>query len=72
MKVHFGDVNVSHLMEQQNERITYYEFHPVNSLLFGEVLKTRIVLEGSCSLLEPGLKGWRENRLCQSHPRTKQ
>ena len=56
-QMHLGEMDVPHLVKQQNERIPDHEFHSGNSLLLGEVLETGIVLEHSCSRLDPGLKG---------------
>jgi hypothetical protein len=56
-QVHFGYMYVPHFVEQQNQRISHHEFHPVYSLLLREVLETGIVLERWCSRFDPGLKG---------------
>jgi hypothetical protein len=54
-QVHFGYMRVSHFVEQQNECVCRHEFHPVDSLLLGEVLETGIVLEHACPRFDPGL-----------------
>jgi hypothetical protein len=54
-------------VEQHKERVADDEFHPIDSLLFGEVLQARIVLECARNLFDPGLKRRRAGgrRLCR-------
>jgi hypothetical protein len=72
-QAHLDYQYVYHFVEQQKERISYYEFHPVDPLFLREVLEKSSVLERSRSLFDPGLE-WRRSgrsRLCQDRPGTR-
>jgi hypothetical protein len=49
---------VAHFVEQHKERIAEDKFHPINPLLFGEVLETWIFLERPRKVFHPRLERW--------------
>jgi len=54
--MHFAEMDVAQLVKQNKNCIADDEFHPVNSLLFRKVLKSRLVLERTRNLFDSLLK----------------
>src|SRR5262249_31780992 len=59
---HLVDEDVTHFMEHRKERIAHDEFQPIEALLFGEILETRIALECTGKLLDALVKRLRRSR----------
>src|SRR5580704_8280512 len=55
-------MDVAHFVKQNKECIADDEFHPIDALLFGEVLEARIVLERARKFVDPFLE-WLWSRL---------